>query len=158
MGNKHDETRCQAHTKAGKPCRAAATAGGRCFFHANTNKAAELGRMGGLKNRHIVADAAVPALPPLDSAVAVRNAIAQVFSDLYAGRISPKVASSLASLLGLELRAIDLWDLVQEFEALKKMMAEWKPKASVDGKNETPALGGVVKCEPQDDFGKTETG
>ena len=114
--------------------------------------------MGGLKNRHIVVDAAVAALPPLDSAVAVRNAIAQVFSDLYAGRISPKVASSLASLLGLELRAIDLWDLVQELEALKKMMAESKPQESVDGKDDTPALGVVGKCEAQDDFGKKETG
>jgi hypothetical protein len=49
----------------------------------------------------------------------------------------------------LELRAIDLWDLVQELEALKKMMAESKPQESVDGKDETLALGGVVKSEPQ---------
>jgi Family of unknown function (DUF5763) len=44
--------RCQALTKAGKPCRAAATEGGLCFFHANPSKAVELGRIGGLKNRH----------------------------------------------------------------------------------------------------------
>lgn len=38
--------RCKALTKSGKPCRAAATAGGLCFFHANPNKRlswAELG-------------------------------------------------------------------------------------------------------------------
>jgi len=39
--------RCQGQTKAGKPCRAAATSGGLCYFHANPNKAAELGRIGG---------------------------------------------------------------------------------------------------------------
>lgn len=33
---------CKAVTKAGKPCRAAATQSGCCYFHANPAKAAEL--------------------------------------------------------------------------------------------------------------------
>jgi len=44
MDAKQNGSRCKARTKAGKPCRAAATAGGLCFFHANPEKASELGR------------------------------------------------------------------------------------------------------------------
>jgi len=49
---KRVRNRCGAKTKEGKPCRAAATEGGLCFFHANPNKAAELGRVGGRKSRY----------------------------------------------------------------------------------------------------------
>jgi Family of unknown function (DUF5763) len=53
MENRTDQNRCQARTKSGNPCRAAATAGGLCYFHANPNKASELGQIGGRKNRHL---------------------------------------------------------------------------------------------------------
>jgi hypothetical protein len=43
----NSSSRCKALTTQGKPCRAAATEGGLCFFHANPNKAVELGRIGG---------------------------------------------------------------------------------------------------------------
>jgi hypothetical protein len=43
---------CKGRTRSGKPCRAAATAGGLCFFHANPAKAAALGRLGGKKRHH----------------------------------------------------------------------------------------------------------
>ncbi len=39
--------RCHSRTKAGKPCKAAPTANGLCFFHANPDKVSELGRVGG---------------------------------------------------------------------------------------------------------------
>ena len=51
---KKSDSRCQGRTKSGKPCRAAATAGGLCFFHANPNKASELGRIGG-RSKHMMA-------------------------------------------------------------------------------------------------------
>jgi hypothetical protein len=150
MNKTHNENRCKARTKAGKPCRAAASDGGLCFLHANPNKAAELGRMGGLKNRHVVAGAAVAAVPALDSALAVRNAIAQVFTDLYSGRISPKVASSLAALLSLEVRAIGIWDLVQEIEMLKKGMAEAKAARSDNERDRVPEGKARAEDEPED--------
>ena len=46
MNIRRVEKSCKAKTKKGSPCRAAATEGGLCFFHANPNKAAELGRVG----------------------------------------------------------------------------------------------------------------
>src|SRR5947209_4643972 len=42
---------CRARTKAGKPCKAVAVDGGLCAFHADPKRAAQLGRMGGSKNR-----------------------------------------------------------------------------------------------------------
>lgn len=72
MGKKDQRNRCKGKNKQGKPCQAAATAGGLCFFHANPNKASELGRMGGRKNRHF----ALPegdALPLLDNTMAIRD-------------------------------------------------------------------------------------
>jgi hypothetical protein len=37
---------CRAKTKAGKPCKAVAVNGDFCAFHADPQRAAELGRMG----------------------------------------------------------------------------------------------------------------
>jgi len=55
MTHKNFDSRCKAKAKSGKPCGAAATAGGLCF-HANPDKASELGRIGGRKNRHAPAE------------------------------------------------------------------------------------------------------
>jgi hypothetical protein len=52
--------RCRGQTKSGNRCRAAATSGGLCFFDANPNKAAELGRIGGRKKRRLPADVPDP--------------------------------------------------------------------------------------------------
>jgi hypothetical protein len=103
---KNLESRCKAVAKSGKPCRAAATAGGLCFFHANPNKASELGRIGGKSNRHATTGGADP-LPKLENAVAVSNALGQLFADVQAGKTSPKVATTLAQLLSLQLRAFE---------------------------------------------------
>jgi len=70
------ETYCKGKTKKGKPCRAAATEGGLCFFQANLDKAVELGRAGGMRNRHVLAEE-MPPLPKLDSATAVRDIAAR---------------------------------------------------------------------------------
>jgi hypothetical protein len=88
MSTKNQEHRCKAKTKSGKPCRAAATAGGLCFFHANPDKASELGRIGGRSNRHAAAENTDP-LPTLDNAIAVRDTVARLIEDLYAGKIHP---------------------------------------------------------------------
>ena len=106
MSVKNLESRCKAVAKSGKPCRAAATAGGLCFFHANPNKASELGRIGGKSNRHATTGGADP-LPKLENAVAVSNALGQLFADVQAGKTSPKVATTLAQLLSLQLRAFE---------------------------------------------------
>jgi amino acid transporter len=83
MSAKSQGQRCRAKTKSGKPCQAAATEGGLCFFHANPNKASELGRIGGRSNRHSVTGSADP-LPKLETAMAVREAVGKLIADVYA--------------------------------------------------------------------------
>lgn len=115
--------RCKAKTKSGKPCQAAATAGGLCFFHANPDKASELGRIGGRSNRHVSGEAADP-LPTLDNALAVRDTVARLIADVYAGRIHPKIAAGLVPLLNLQMRAIETSDLERRLAKLEKLSAE----------------------------------
>ena len=121
MDNKSRENRCKGTTKHDKPCRAAATEGGLCFFHANPNKAAELGRIGGRTNGHsfaIIGD------PPSDlvSAKGVMDAGARLIEDVYAGKISPRVASCLAPLLNFQIRAIHFTDIELRLAKLEQCL------------------------------------
>jgi Family of unknown function (DUF5763) len=120
MTEKDSNSRCQSLTKSGKPCRAAATSGGLCFFHANPNKASELGRIGGRSNRPLASqNPETPALA-LESATAVRETVARLIADLYAGKLHPRVAAGLGPLLNIQLRAIEKTDVerrVGEIEA-----------------------------------------
>ena len=113
------ERRCKGRTKAGKPCGAAATAGGLCFFHANPNRAAELGRIGGRSRRFSAPETGDP-LPPLDNALAVRDALARLSADVLAGKVHPRVAAGVAPLMSLLLRTIESSSLELRLAKLEK--------------------------------------
>jgi hypothetical protein len=115
------EVHCKARTKAGKPCRAATTDGGLCFFHANPNKASELGRIGGRSKRHVAAESGDP-LPTLDNTVAVRDTVARLIDDVYTGKLRPGVATGLAPLMNLLLRAIETASLERRVAELEKLL------------------------------------
>jgi hypothetical protein len=100
MTSENQDSSCKGQTKSGKPCRAAATSGGLCFFHANPNKASELGRIGGKRNRRVIAQNDDP-LPKLNTAMAVRDVVTQLIADVYSGKLQPRVAAGLAPLLNL---------------------------------------------------------
>lgn len=120
MTQKNGDSRCGGVNKSGRPCQAAATAGGLCFFHANPNKASELGRVGGRANRR-VSGAPLDPLPRLNTVTAVRDTVARLIEDVYSGKLSPRIAAGLAPLLNLQLRAIDTSDIEQRLEALGKV-------------------------------------
>jgi hypothetical protein len=103
MNNDH---RCTGRTKSGQPCRAAATEGGLCFFHANPNKAVELGRLGGRKNRHHLAGPG-DGLPAMNSLADVRKTIDQIIAEVHSGKLQPKIAGALVPFLALRLRVIE---------------------------------------------------
>jgi len=103
---------CKAITKAGKPCRAAATEGGLCFFHGNPKKASELGRIGSRKKYCTITE--VDPLPKLDSATAICSSIAQLAGEVHSGRLDPKVALTLTQLARLLLHALPAADLEKE--------------------------------------------
>jgi hypothetical protein len=115
MNREKHNSRCKAITKSGKPCQAAATAGGLCFFHANPNKASELGRIGGRSNRRAAGENADP-LPTVDSALALRDTVARLIADVHAGKLNPRVAAGLAPLLNLQLRAIEITEITNNLE------------------------------------------
>jgi hypothetical protein len=127
MDTKGRKNRCKARTKAGEPCQAAATAGGLCFFHANPNKASELGRIGGRGKLSSVAESADP-LPKLETATAMREAVAQLITDVKAGKIHPRVAASLAPLMNLQLRLIETTNL-------ERRVAKLEEKTLADAEN-----------------------
>lgn len=137
MTPRNPDSRCKAKAKSGKPCRAAATAGGLCFFHANPNKASELGRIGGRGNRHAAAESPDP-LPTLDNALAVRDTVARLIADVYAGKLHPRIAAGLAPLLNLQLRAIETTSLEQRLAKLEKALA--KLAGGSDGRKDAPLL------------------
>jgi len=122
MTAKKPDSRCQGQTKSGNPCRAAATAGGLCYFHTNPNKASDLGRIGGSKKGHAV-ESAEP-LPTVDNAVAVRDLVARLIADVHSGKIHPKVAAGLAPLMNLQLRAIETSNLEIRVEKLEKLLTK----------------------------------
>jgi hypothetical protein len=113
MNSRNEDTRCKSVTKRGEPCRAAATASGLCFFHANPNKASELGRIGGRRNRHVIADMVDP-LPAVVNEFSVRDIVARLVADVYVGKIHPKRATTLTQLLNLQLRSFSALDQAQK--------------------------------------------
>src|SRR5262249_38819218 len=110
--------RCSALTKAGHPCPAPATATGRCFFHENPEKATELGRRGGMKNRHVRPYEEVE-LPPLNTAEDVRSMLAKAAQDVRNRRIDPRVATSLGQLATTLLKAIEVAGIEKRLAALE---------------------------------------
>lgn len=123
MAGRNPDSHCKALTKKGEPCRAAATAGGLCFFHANPNKASELGRIGGRSKGIGPVNNAQP-LPTLDSMGAVRDTVDRLIADVYAGRLHPKIAAVLAPLLQLQLRALDATEVEGRLSRLERLAAK----------------------------------
>ena len=142
------KNRCKGRTKAGKPCCAAATDGGLCFFHANPNKASELGRIGGRSNRHAAAGGGDPLLP-LDNAVALRETVGRLIADVLAGKVHPRIAAGLAPLMNLQLQAIKTADLEQRLAKLEQQSSlidgtSNEPTAAPDRDGESRAASGEV--------------
>jgi hypothetical protein len=123
MNDKRRGTRCKGKTAAGKSCRAAATESGLCFFHSNPNKAAELGRIGGRKNRHPGVPTGDPPLS-IETAKQVMDMGARLLNDVYFGKLSPRVGAGMAPLLNLQLRAIEATDLESRISRLEARLLE----------------------------------
>jgi hypothetical protein len=111
--------RCQGKTKAGQPCKAAPTAGGLCFFHANPNKASELGRIGGAKKKRNGSENGIT-FGDVNDALAVREMVSRLITEVSTGNLHPRIASGLVPLLNLQLRAIETADLDVRLTKLEK--------------------------------------
>jgi hypothetical protein len=109
--------KCQATTKSGEPCRAAAGRGGLCFLHRNPARAKELGQRGGQKNRR-------PAgvnlrLPERATAGSLRDLITQAINLVLAGELNHRAAMAVANLIKVQsaiIRDVDLENRIAELE------------------------------------------
>jgi hypothetical protein len=54
----------------------------------------------------------------------VREASARLIADVYSGRLNPRIATSLAPLLNLQLRAIETVELQQRVVKLERLLAD----------------------------------
>jgi len=115
----HSNARCRATTKAGNTCPAAATASGFCFLHEDPARAAELGRKGGLKNRHVIPDDDDVEILPLDTAGDVRAMLAKLAHDVRSRRVEPRVAASVSQIASTLLKAIEVADIERRLEKLE---------------------------------------
>ena len=112
------KNRCQGRTKSNKPCRAAATASGLCFFHGNPNKASELGRKGG-RSKPKAAPADEP-LPALDTIKSVHEMSKRLFEECYSGKRTHKDTHTLVRLLELLTNSIRFTNVEERLSKLEQ--------------------------------------
>ena len=116
-------TRCNARTTAGEPCRAAAGKGGLCRLHADPKLAAAMGRKSGQarRTRELLAQEWAELSPPR-TAQEVRVALGQFIADVRSKRLDPKVAATLGHLANVLLKSIEVSDVEARLAALEAVL------------------------------------
>lgn len=127
--NNAEKRRCKALAKSGKPCGAAPTPTGLCFFHGNPTKASELGRIGGRRNRLPKGEDAHPVLK-LDGAASALVRLKSLYHGVETGSIRPPVANVLIKLTDLQVRVLEktviedqIANLQEQLRILKSMIS-----------------------------------
>ena len=124
MENEPKDRTCHAKTKAGFRCRAPAVSGKQyCSLHSDPTRAVKLGRKGGAKNRHRCPPFSEPVSVP-STAADVRNLLAEAIGRLRAGRLDPKIATSLAYVSGPLIKAIETAELENRLERIEALVDE----------------------------------
>jgi hypothetical protein len=81
------------------------------------------GQIGGRSKRHAAGENPDP-LPTLHNALAVRDAVARLIADVYAGKVHPRITTRLAPLMNLQLRAIETVNFELRVSKLEKRLAQ----------------------------------
>jgi len=89
--------KCMATTKTGEPCRAAASSGGLCFFHANPDRAKQLGHLGGRTNRK--SSGVEFRLPEKPTANDLQDVMTQTINAVLSGELQHHKATAIANLI-----------------------------------------------------------
>ena len=105
-----------------------------CSLHADPERAAALGRKGGARNRKVY-DADVCNVSVPESAGDVKRMLAEAMADIRAGRMDPKLASTLGYLGMSLLRAFEVAEFEQRLERLEQR-DDLENQAEQTGKNE----------------------
>ena len=64
----------------------------------------------------------VDPLPYLDKAIAIRDTVARLISDVYQGKLHPRIAAGLAPLMHLQLRAVEKTGLERRLAKLERQV------------------------------------
>jgi len=75
----------------------------------------------------------------LNNVTAVQDAVEKLISEVYAGKLHPRVAAGLAPLLNLQLRALEETELERRIAKVEKLLARAEAKNGRKGYSETPA-------------------
>lgn len=114
--------KCRAKTKAGGQCAAPAVRGGiYCALHNDPDRAAQLGRKGGVNNRKVYRGSERE-IPPPQNARDVKKLLAEAMADIQAGRMDPKLGTTLGYLGTSLLKAIETSDIEERLEKLETWM------------------------------------
>jgi hypothetical protein len=106
------------------------------------------GRVGGKSKRHTAGENLDP-LPTLDNALAVRDTVARLIADVYTGRIPSRIAAGLASLMSLQLRAIETTNFELRVTELEKRVAEAEDKLNGHGGARASDVSQLRKPSPE---------
>jgi hypothetical protein len=122
---------CKAKTRSGEHCKARVSQNGFCAIHADPSRASELGRRSGTARRYVLnAKGRLPALPVPQTALDVRKVLGQVMADLRARRLDTRVASALAYVGNVMLRAIEVGDFEERMSKLENMLTAGKTEST----------------------------
>jgi len=116
--------RCEATKTSGERCKAQALTDGRvCSFHAHPERAAALGRKGGLANRFLPS-ADLKELPAPETAAETRQLVSYALVEVRHNRITPKIANAIAVLASVLLRAIEASDFDLRLRRVESMLEQ----------------------------------
>src|SRR5664279_3297616 len=111
--------KCRAKTKAGVQCAAPAVRGGlHCALHADPDRAAQLGRKGGANNRKVY-KGNEREIPAPQNARDVKNFLSEAMAEIRAGKMDPKLGTTLGYLGTSLLKAIETSDIEERLEKLE---------------------------------------
>ena len=111
--------KCRAKTKAGRQCAAPPVRDGvYCALHNDPDRAAQLGRKGGANNRKVY-EGNDREIPPPQTACDVKNFLSEAMAEIRAGKMDPKLGTTLGYLGTSLLKAIETSDLEERLEKLE---------------------------------------
>ena len=114
--------KCTSKTASGEPCGAWPIRGGtQCALHSDPERAAKMGSRHGRK-AVLPPDTDAPPMEPPKTAGDVRDAIAQVMSDVRSCRLDTKIASTLGYLASVLLKSIEVADVEGRLAALESVL------------------------------------
>ena len=61
-------------------------------------------------------------MPNLDSAIAIRDTVTKLISDVYEGKLHPRIAAGLAPLMHLQLRVVEKTGLERRLTKLERQL------------------------------------